>query len=510
VFNGIKFHRHSVLILGLFLTWATFGIYIQVMNHEFVTYDDYEYVVQNPDVRSGITAKNVLRAFTLVHASNWHPLTWLSHMMDSELFGMNPSGHHMSSLILHIACVLLLFLFLLRTSKALWRSLLVAALFALHPLHVESVAWVSERKDVLSAVLWMLTLLAYRKYAMNPCLQTYVLTLVLFSLGLMAKPMLVTLPFVLLLLDYWPLGRLESKHPRAFLVLEKIPFFLLSAVCSVLTFMVQQRWGAIIEHIPMKWRLVNAFHSYTMYLLKVFWPHPLAFHYPHPLDSIPLSLTFGSLLLIGSITYLAVRFHRRLPYLTVGWLWYIGTLVPVIGLVQVGSHGMADRYTYIPMIGPFIILSWGAAHVAMRWSRFQRPVIAFFACATVALSVCSRQQAGTWKDSVSLYEHAIRVTEGNILAHNNLGNALAKQGRLVEAEQQLREAIRLRSDYAPAHNNLGNILARHGRIEESISHYEEALRLDPSFSHARYNLDLAIQKRMAVENQGDPSNAVLR
>jgi hypothetical protein len=502
VFNHSATHKHFAIILGLILTWVTYAVYGQVRDHEFITFDDYEYVVQNPLVRSGITLQNLGRVFTTVHASNWHPLTWISHMVDAELFGLNPSAHHMSSLVLHILCAVLLFSFLRQATGAVWRSFLAAALFTLHPLHVESVAWVAERKDVLSCAFFLLTLLAYRRYALNPCVKTYALALFLFSLGLMSKPMLVTLPFVLLLLDYWPIGRLDPKNPRAFLVIEKIPFFLFSAAASILTYTVQLRWGAVVEQIPLRERLVNALHSYTVYLFKTFWPHPLSFFYPHPLDSIPLWQSIGSLLLIGSLTWLSIRLFRRLPYLAVGWFWYLGTLLPVIGLIQVGSHAMADRYTYIPHIGLFIVLAWGSAGFLEKRAHLRPVFVALWLCFLVPLSAVTWRQVGHWKNSFTLYRHAIAVTSSNIVAHNNLGNALAREGELDEAEQHLREAIRLNPHDAAAHNNLGNVLMKLGRIEEGVLHYQEALRIKPKMTEARINLDLALQS-LSQQRGGD-------
>jgi len=494
VLDHKQFHRHSALVLGLVLAWVTFSVYGQVRDHEFITYDDHEYVVQNPLVRSGITFQNLARAFTTAHASNWHPLTWISHMVDSELFGINSSAHHMSSMLLHILCAILLFSFLRKATGAMWRSFLVAALFALHPLHVESVAWVAERKDVLSCAFFMLTLLAYRRYALNPCIKTYALALFLFCLGLMAKPMLVTLPLVMLLLDYWPIGRLDPRHPKARLLIEKIPFFVLSGASSVLTLIVQQRWGAVMENIPLGERLINALHSYSVYLFKTFRPYPLAFYYPHPLDTIPISLSIGSLLLIGLITALCIRFYRALPYLAVGWFWYLGTLVPVVGLIQVGSQAMADRYTYIPLIGLFIILAWGTGGILEKWVGIRPVLVTLWVFFLAGLSTLTWWQVGYWKNSFTLYRHAIAVTTANAVAYNNLGNVLTIQGELEQAEQHLREAVRLNSFNAVAHNNLGNVLVKLGRIEEGALHYKEALLIQPELAEASYNLERALRK----------------
>jgi protein O-mannosyl-transferase len=486
--------NHSALILGLILSWATLSVYWQVKDHEFITCDDYEYVVQNPFVRIGVTTQNLAKAFTAAHACNWHPLTWISHMLDSQLFGVNPSGHHMSSVVLHLAGSLLLFRFLLLATKALWKSILVAGLFSLHPLHVESVAWVAERKDVLCGLFWMLTLLAYRRYTASPCRSGYLLALLIYGLGLMTKPMLMTLPFILLLVDYWPLGRLDPGNLKARLIVEKIPFLLLAAGSAILTFSIQGQCGAVTDQIPFLWRVVNAVHSYAVYLLKTFWPHPLAFHYPHPLGSIPLWQTLISAVILGLITFFSFRYHRRLPFLTVGWLWYLGTLFPVIGLIQVGSQGMADRYTYIPLIGVFIVLSWGSAGLSARWKNWRPAMIALWVCFIAALSYSAWRQTGCWRDSITLYEQAVQAHPEDVMARNNLGNALAREGRLQEAENHLREALRWSPDHAPAHNNLGNVLAAQGKIHEGIHHYQEALRLQPDLSEARFNLESALRK----------------
>jgi hypothetical protein len=307
---------------------------------------------------------------------------------------------------------------------------------------------------------------------------------------------------VMLLLDYWPLGRFKrGRAPLRLLLMEKIPFFLFSAAISVVTFLVQQKWGAVVQEIPLGIRVANALHSYGVYLAKVFWPLPLTFHYPHPLGSIPAWQTAGYAVFLGCLTYLSLRFSSRLPYLTVGWLWYLGTLIPVIGLIQVGSHGMADRYTYIPLIGPFIALSWGTADLASRWPRLRGPSTVLWICLLFSFGIGSWFQAGTWKDSITLYRHAILVTSGNLTAHQNLGNLLAREGRLDEAAEHMREVLRLRPDYAPAHNNLANVLVKQGKTEEGIAHYREALRIQPDFPEARFNLELALQKMSHPERR---------
>ena len=463
--------QRPALILGIAITLLTLALYWRVQGHGFLHYDDYQYVVDNPHVRHGLTRQGVLWALTSGYASNWHPLTWLSHMLDCELYGLNPQGHHLNNLLLHIANALLLFRLLLRMTGALWRSAFVAALFALHPLHVESVAWVAERKDVLSTLFWMLTLGAYLRYRERPTGTRYLATLFLFALGLAAKPMLVTLPFVLLLLDCWPLGRMPSPRSLLPLVREKAPFFVLAALSSVITFWVQSHWGAVVLSIPLKERLANALVSYVGYGAKMLWPVNLACFYPHPLDGLPLWQAAGALLLLAGVTVAVVRAGRRLPYLAVGWLWYLGTLVPVIGLVQVGAQAMADRYTYVPLIGLFVMLSWGAGSLAAKGPLPKIATAALSAALLAALLPLTWSQISHWKDSETLFAHALEVTDRNLLAHNNLGNALARQGRLEEAEFHLVEALRLRPDYAAAQNNLGILRLRQGRFEEAAGHF---------------------------------------
>jgi len=368
--NNFKIRRQK-LIICLFLVAVTLMVYLQSTNHDFVSYDDVSYVTENPNIKAGITLEGILWAFTSGHAANWHPLTWISHMLDCELYGLNPTGHHWTNIQIHVANTILLFLVLSWMTGALWQSSLVAALFAVHPLHVESVVWVAERKDVLCTLFWILSMWAYAGYVRYSTKIHYVSSIILFTFGLMAKPMIVTLPFVFLLLDYWPLKRFQSGqsgHGKILqqrlvalgLVWEKIPFFILSAASSVATYIVQQSGGAVkhLDAIPFHARIGNAMVSYASYIGKMIWPINLAVFYPFP-ETIPLWQAAGAGVLLASVTVLVFRAACSKPYLAVGWLWYIGTLVPVIGLVQVGSQSMADRYTYIPLIGLFIIVVWG-------------------------------------------------------------------------------------------------------------------------------------------------------
>ena len=500
-------HRRWKIIACLFLVVATLAVYAQVTNHKFV-FDDVLYVADNPPVQDGLTLKGLFWAFTTLHGGLWIPLTWLSFMVDSQLFGLHAGGFLLTNLLIHIANALLLFLWLLYLSRTLGCSFLVAALFALHPLHVESVAWATERKDVLSTFFWLFTMWAYVWYAERPRLGRYLLILVCFSLGLMAKPMLVTLPFVLLLLDYWPLGRLSLKGPAvaaAFpkfgsgvtikrLVWEKSPLFVISALSSIVTFYTQKEAGAVLtlHTLPIFNRLANAMVAYVSYLGKIFWPAHLAVLYPVPGNNLPIWQALAAGLALAVLTLLALQQARRHPYLLVGWLWYLGTLLPVIGLVQVGAAAMADRFTYVPSIGLFLAVVWGMADLAARWRvpRFLLPVGAGVVLS--ALMMCTWMQVSYWRDSISLYEHTLEVTRENPIIQSNLGLALATQGKMDQAIAHYAEALRLNPDYAKAHNDLGVALVAQGKMDQAIAHYAEALRLNPDYAEAHYNLGLAL------------------
>jgi tetratricopeptide (TPR) repeat protein len=476
----------------------------------FVNYDDQDYVTENSVVQKGLTWTGIKWAFTTGHASNWHPLTWLSHMADCELFGLNPGAHHLVNVLFHTANVVLLLVLLLRLTGKLWPGAFVAALFAWHPLHVESVAWISERKDVLSTFFALLTLLAYARYAQRrsrvegresmakssvpaliPRLSTfdYALALFFFALGLMSKPMLVTLPFVMLLLDYWPLRRLPDYKFRIRdlkrLTLEKWPFFLLAAVSCVATFLVQsQRSGdavASLELVPLHYRFCNALVSYGLYLLKMVWPVGLAVFYPMSdhLTRILMAATTSAVVL-AIISSFVWRAGRARAYLPVGWLWFLGTLVPVIGFVQVGGAALADRYTYIPSIGVFIAVTFGVCDLA---DRFQFPKKAIATAAALILATClilTENQLRYWRDSETLFAHALAVTKNNHVAHVNLGVALEQKGELNEALAEYRAAEQLAPELYHIHNNLGNLLDNLGHPNKALTEYREAVLLNPS------------------------------
>jgi tetratricopeptide (TPR) repeat protein len=479
--------RTSVTIC-LALAVATVAVYGQTVwnNFEFLNVDDNEYVTANPYVQHGLSVDAVHWAFTTDHAYNWHPLTWISLQLDNQLFGMNARYFHLTNVMLHTANVLLLFWLLRWMTGDVWPSAFVAAFFGLHPAHVESVAWVTERKDVLSTLFWLLTTLAYVRYAERPGWGRYALTAVLFALGLMAKPMLVTLPATLLLFDYWPLRRWgggESRFARASLgrlIVEKLPLFALVAVSLPLTIRAQAVAIRTFDQLPMLVRSKNALVSYAQYIGMLFWPSDLAVFYPHPRGSIPeWKLAAAAALLIG-VSVVAFALARRRPYLIVGWLWYLGTLVPVIGLMQVGVHALADRYTYVPYIGLGIMLAWGAADLAASFA-WVRPLIA--AAGVAALATCfalTWRQVGYWHDSVTLWRHTLAVTHDNALAHDYLAMEFVARDDPAGAVEQYREAIRLVPQGAWLHCNLAKALERLNKLDDAVAEFEVSLRLDPT------------------------------
>ena len=489
-------------LICLLLTAAVLAVFWRALDCDFVNYDDPAYVTSNPEVQHGLTRQSFLWAWRSVAASNWHPLTWLSHMADVDLYGLNPRGHHLTNLLLHAANAVLLFLVLRSLTGAIGRSAMVAALFALHPLRVESVVWISERKDVLSTLFWMLTVWMYACYARrrNPAGRrgqpAYVLALLFFMLGLMAKPMLVTLPFVLLLLDYWPLRRLDPGRMRQTigpLLLEKIPFFLLAIASSAVTFVVQRRGGAVspMAALPPGARVCNAFISYARYLGKTFWPGHLSVLYPLP-RHWPDWEVAGAIILLTIISGWVVWRAVRQPCLIVGWLWFAGMLVPAIGLVQVGIQSMADRYGYVPLVGVFIMVVWGACEglgssAAGRWVLGAAGALALAACA-----VLTPRQIGYWANSESLFEHAVAVTDDNYLAYNNIGFYLSNRGETAESMKYYQSSLRINPNYEEAHNNLGFALAGLGSNQEAIVEYIKALSIKSDLTEAHNNLGNAL------------------
>ncbi len=494
-----SFERRKRLFICLALAALTLAVYWQVSSFSFVDYDDHIYVSENDHVKRGLSEDSIIWAFTTGHSANWHPLTWLSHMVDYELFGMNAGRHHLTNLFFHIANTLLLFLLLCRLTGAEWRSGFVAALFALHPLHVESVAWVAERKDVLSTFFWLLAIWSYAWYAQRPGILRHLVVLIFLAFGLMAKPMLVTLPFVFLLLDYWPLRRFhlsgsdnESASSDKFplqLLWEKIPFFLLMAASCLVTYFVQQRGGAVstLDAFPLGLRIENAVASYVIYIGKMLWPSHLAVFYPHP-EAIPWWMTVGASIFLVGVTLLVLRFLRSRPYLAVGWFIYLGTIVPVIGLVQVGSQALADRYTYVPLIGLFIMLAWLVPELVAERTRLKTTVAVAAAVIVLVLAASTWKQLHYWTDTISLFGHAIRVTENNYIAQDGLGSALLEKGKIDEALSHIREAVRINPNHAQAQYNLGVALTYEQKTDDSIDHFRRAVQLDPEYEKAYNNL----------------------
>ena len=485
-------------LLAAALALVTLALYWPALRCGFINYDDNDYVTANIHVQNGLTWDGFQWAFLNPVSSNWHPLTMLSHMLDCQIFGLAPWGHHLTSVLLHALNGVLVFILLRQMTGAIGRSLLVAALFAVHPLRVESVAWVAERKDVLSSAFGLLALIFYGRYARPEIenrkskIKNYCLSFLCLALGLMSKAMLVTWPFVLLLLDFWPLGRFQRSGIWR-LVREKIPFFALAAAMSVVTFLVQQHGGAMSagDHIPFGARCGNAMVSYWGYLEKIFWPADLAVFYPYPGYWPPTRVLLAGAAILGVSGLLFVRWRRQ-PFLLMGWLWFAGTLVPVIGLVQVGEQAMADRYTYLPSLGILILMVWGAGDLTRRWRPPARSLSVAGLAAVALCLVLTRQQLGCWRDSETLFRHALAVTKNNYIALNNLGTTLSDQGEIDEAIRQFQEAIRLRPNNGAAHNNLGAAFGRKGMAVEAIGQYREAIRLKPNNVTTRCNLGIVL------------------
>jgi len=499
-------------IIAAILILVTFAAYKDVRHNAFINFDDDIYVTENQIVKEGLTLKGISWALDFNQRGYWQPLTWLSHMVDCELFGLNPAGHHLTNMMIHLANALLLFWTLYKMTGKLYPSALVAAFFALHPLNVDSVAWIAERKNLLSTFFWMLSMLSYNRYAKNPKPDRYLLTLILFTLGLMVKPMLVTLPFVLLLLDFWPLKRLKygqrqgygpkepqvlnskNQHRDAYrLIIEKIPFFAISCGSVWLSILSAQHINSMIaaDTVPLTLRISNALVSYVGYIGKTIWPFELAVYYPFP-ENLPLWQIAGSGVLLVSVTAVVIMKIHRIPYLGLGWFWYIGTLVPVIGVVQTGLWpAMADRWAYVPLIGLFIIMSWGVFDVARKW-QFGKLVTFGIAIAVLAgLFISTRVQLQYWKNSRALFEHALAATAGNAVAHNNLANALLDEGKAEDAIGHYRSALKIDPNFAKAHMNLGNAFMNVGSIEEAVEHYFVSIRIDPLVAKAHNNLAVA-------------------
>jgi tetratricopeptide (TPR) repeat protein len=508
-----------------YLALVTLVVFYQVHSFAFVNFDDTIYVSKNLNIQAGITLKTIKWALTAGYAYNWHPLTWLSHMLDWQFFGPNPAGHHLVNLAFHIANTLLLFVILKQMTHRLWPSAFVAALFALHPLHVESVAWVSERKDVLSTFFWMLTVWAYVRFVGRPKIANYLLIVVFLALGLMAKPMLVTLPFVLLLLDYWPLdrfgpkdGKAGSKRSLSYLLIEKVPLFAIVLASCIITFIVQKESGAMrtIETCSFPIRFANASISYVQYIIKMIWPARLAVFYPHPGHNVSVLYAVISAVFLLAITILVLRFARNHKYLVTGWFWYLGTLIPVIGIVQVGDQAMADRYSYVTLTGLFIIIAWGLPELLEIWPYQTRPTnrktVLWVSSLIVlsALAVCTYLQVGYWKDTITLCQHALNVTENNYGAHFGMTEMLLKQGRVDEAIWHNTEAVRIKPDHIEAINALGFALYCKGKVDEAIGYYKRVIEINPRHFGANFNLGIALAAKGRFAEAVKPYEEALR
>jgi tetratricopeptide (TPR) repeat protein len=492
----------------------TLGVFFQTTKHEFIAYDDNEYVTQNEHVLGGITFANLRWAFFNSHVSNWHPLTWISHMVDVEIYGLNPGGHHLTNLLIHIINAILLFIVLLRMTQSWGKSFFVTALFAVHPLHVESVAWISERKDLLSFFFMLLALLSYLAYAKRPGMRRYIVVLIFFLCGLMSKQMLVTFPMILLILDYWPLGRFwtGSENKKTILTslknlaAEKIPFFILSFSSGIIALLTQSQGGAIgsLATYPFLLRIQNAILAYFRYVIKSFWPDGLSVHYPYSKNPEIIQVAGGFFILV-TITVLSVLFRRKSPYLIVGWLWYVVMLVPVIGLIQIGQQSIADRYMYIPLIGILIMIGWGVPELLHKFkSKYQKPIflriLAALAIVIVALSgISAFRQTGFWKNSEMLFSYSLTVTKNNSVMHSKLALCYMDQSRFEEAIIQYKEAIRIDPVSFESHNNLANIYNAQNRLAEAIDHYSAAIKINPRSAEAHNNIGVALNKQGHVQ-----------
>lgn len=520
-------------VICLFLALITFVTFSRTLSYDFVNYDDDLYVTANPRIQKGLNMENIVWAFSTTDIANWHPLTWLSHMLDVQLWGMNSGRHHLVNVFFHITNALLLFLTLNRMTGAPWCSGFVAVLFALHPINVESVAWVAERKNVLSTFFWMMTMWSYCQYAEKPVRVKYLAVILFFMLGLMSKPVLVTLPFVLLLLDYWPLKRFRfaaasvsgQSHLKAgieshcignshqsdvsseyslalqsrsvlYLIREKIPLFVLSAFSCGVTYLAQNSAGAVrsLEVIPLTSRIANALVSYAGYVGKMIYPLKLAVFYPYP-AVIPGWWVSGAGSILITMCYLSWKVRVKHPYILIGWLWYLGTLIPVIGLLQVGAQAMADRYAYLPLIGLFIAGVWSVSEfLKVYLSRYKLiPIVATLLIGI--LFMITWKQIGCWKNSATLFQHTIDVTTDNYLAHNNLGNVMVHLGKNDEAYQHYTETLRIKPHYADAHYNMGRLLTTKGKLDEAIGHYKAAIRSNPYLKKAYYNLGTILSQK---------------
>jgi Flp pilus assembly protein TadD len=508
--------KSLVIFVYLALILSTVAVFWQVRNFDFTNYDDNLYVTENQHVLSGLTADNIFWAFTTGHTGYWHPLTWLSLMLDCQLFGPNPGRMHLINLLLHLANTLLLFAILKKITAAVWPSAFVAAAFALHPMHVESVAWIAERKDVLSTLFLLLTLTAYLSYVRHKSLFSYILAVMLFGLGILAKPILVTLPFILLLLDYWPLNRFEPQAVKPYgrqfgkssvvtdrravlyrVIIEKVPFFMLSVLTSLVTFAAQSGAGIApdVNALPLSSRVTNALLSYTRYIGKMLWPQNLAAFYPFDIGNFTYAQVVLCAILLLVISIFVIGFGRKQKYLLFGWFWFIVTLAPVIGLIQSGTQAYADRYTYVSYIGLFIMIAWGLRALLSKWPYRKIVFGISMPIVLTILGMCTWLQVSYWKNSSTLFLHALEVTQDNYIAHFNLADDLLTQGKPAVALEHYKKALKIMPGYSDAALSIGYILAGQGDLNQAVEYFKKAIQLTPDSLAAHYNLAVAMQKQ---------------
>jgi Flp pilus assembly protein TadD len=502
--------RFAICAVIVALIWIVFG---QTLWHDFVNYDDKVYVYGNALVSTGLSAHGLQQAFVDTYTKNWHPLTIISHMIDCQIFDLKPGGHHFTNVLLHTVAALLLFGWLFGLTNRLWSAAFVSAIFAIHPLRVESVAWIAERKDVLSAVFFFLTLIAYTRYARGPSFGRYSILAILFACGLLSKPMIVTVPAILLLLDYWPLARnrrseVSGQRSAIHLVVEKLPLIALSLVSSAITFLIQIRSHESIVQLQLSWRLQNAVVTYVTYIWQIFWPTNLAVFYPHPDNRLAVWQVALAAIFLIAVTWAAFVLRKSCPYLLVGWLWYLIMLLPVIGIIEVGLQGHADRYTYLPHVGLYIALSWLVADLSASLRARKQILGGASAVAVLVLTACSWKQTTYWRNSDALWTHTLAVTQNNDVALTNLGNAFLDRGQLDDALAYLQRALDIRSSsenrhyslsLAIIHDTIGNVLARIGRLDEALGHFRQAIDLRPDFPDAHYNLGVALSRKGDVD-----------
>jgi tetratricopeptide (TPR) repeat protein len=494
--SKLKFWTHDTYAVAAvcgFLLLAVALVFGQAVGHKFV-FDDAPYIYENPVVQKGLTLEGLRWASTYGEIGHWHPLTWLSHMLDCQIYGLQAGGHHLTNVLLHAAAVILLFLVLWRMTGFLWRSAFVAAVFAVHPLRAESVAWVAERKDVLSGLFFMLTIGAYVRYVRRPASWVrYGAVVLLFALGLLSKNMLVTLPFVLLLLDYWPLNRVPEFTSRIWLRLaaEKWPLFALTAASCVITFLVPEE-VPMGDKLSFALRMENAIVSYAIYLWQMICPSGLAVLYPNPVSHFPIWQVAGALGLLLAVSGATFAFRRKHPYLVVGWLWYLGMMIPAIGIVQISYYAHADRYTYLPQIGLYLMLTWTVTDLSSGWRHRRALLAGLSSIILAALIYGAHMQVSYWRNSESLWTHALACTERNYVAHMNLGSALKEQGQVDAAIAHYRKVLEIKPEHAEAYNNLGISLAENREIDAAIAHYQKALAIKPDFVEAHNNFGMAL------------------